>query len=86
MIALKTDPIWPAINAFGLPCPPFNLDSAFDVRDISFTETQKLGILNSAHDTEAEILIDLDQQKFKTALTAQFELWQQREEARFLRG
>jgi len=34
MIALKNDPIWRAINYFGLPYAPFHFNSGMDVRDI----------------------------------------------------
>jgi hypothetical protein len=45
MIALKTDPIWEAISAFGLPYPPFDFGSGMWVRDIDALETQELGLL-----------------------------------------
>ncbi len=45
MIALKNDPIWEEISAFGLPYPPFDFNSGMDIRDISRQEAEQLGIL-----------------------------------------
>lgn len=45
MIALKTDPIWIALNRFGVPYPPFDFNSGMGVRDISRREALALGIM-----------------------------------------
>jgi len=45
MIALKNDPIWTEISAFGLPYPPFDFGSGMDVRDIDRDEAVALGLL-----------------------------------------
>jgi hypothetical protein len=45
MIALKNDPIWKAISAFGLPYPPFDFNSGMDVEDVSREEAVDLGLI-----------------------------------------
>lgn len=45
MIALKNDPIWIEISAFGLPYPPFDFNSGMDVRDIDREEAVSLGLI-----------------------------------------
>lgn len=46
MIALKDDPIWTEISAFGLPYPPFDFGSGMWVRDIDRAEAESLGLIN----------------------------------------
>jgi tetratricopeptide (TPR) repeat protein len=45
MIALKNDPIWETISAFGLPFPPFAFQSGMGVRDIERGEAIELGLI-----------------------------------------
>ncbi|MEY4428817.1 MAG: hypothetical protein RLZZ182_1506, partial [Pseudomonadota bacterium] len=45
MIALKADPIWEAISAFGVPYPPFDYGSGMWVRDIDRDEAVALGLI-----------------------------------------
>lgn len=45
MIALKNDPIWSAISAFGNPFPPFDFRSGMWTRDVSREEAIALGLL-----------------------------------------
>ena len=45
MIALKDDPIWVKISAFGNPFPPFDFGSGMGVRNISREEALELGVL-----------------------------------------
>lgn len=45
MIALKSDPVWCAISAFGLPYPPFDFNSGMWVRDVDRNEAETLGLL-----------------------------------------
>lgn len=45
MIALKEDPIWIAISAFGHPYPPFNFNSGMGLEDVSYDEAVKLGVI-----------------------------------------
>lgn len=52
MIALKNDPIWTRISAFGLPYPPFDFGSGMDVQDIDRSEAEDLGLIAP----EAELL------------------------------
>lgn len=52
MIALKNDPIWVAISAFGLPYPPFDFGSGMDVRDVDREEAEAFGLI-SPHETVA---------------------------------
>ncbi|MBI4027886.1 MAG: hypothetical protein HY360_23075 [Verrucomicrobia bacterium] len=47
MIALKNDPIWTEISAFGLPYAPFDFNSGMDVMDVSRDEAIELGVLDS---------------------------------------
>jgi hypothetical protein len=46
MIALKNDPIWEEISAFGLPYAPFDFNSGMDVRDIDRDEAESLGLID----------------------------------------
>lgn len=52
MIALKNDPIWTEISAFGLPYPPFDFNSGMDVRDVDRGEAIALGLID--RDTKIE--------------------------------
>lgn len=45
MIALKEDPIWIAISAFGHPYPPFDFNSGMGLEDVSYDEAVKLGVI-----------------------------------------
>ena len=45
MIALKDDPIWEAISAFGLPYAPFDFNSGMDLEDVDRDECERLGLL-----------------------------------------
>lgn len=45
MIALKNEPIWTQISAFGIPYPPFDFNSGMDVRDIDRDEAEELGLI-----------------------------------------
>jgi len=46
MIALKSDPIWEQISAFGTPYPPFDYNSGMWVRDVDRGEAIELGLLD----------------------------------------
>lgn len=50
MIALKNDPIWTKISAFGTPYPPFDFNSGMDVEDVDRDEAIELGLID--RDTE----------------------------------
>lgn len=45
MIALKTDPIWSRISAFGTPYPPFDWGSGMGVEDVGRGECLDLGVI-----------------------------------------
>lgn len=45
MVALKGDPIWTTISAFGNPYPPFDYNSGMGLRDLSRKEAVALGII-----------------------------------------
>jgi len=45
MIALKDDPIWETISAFGLPFSPFDFHSGMEVRDVPRQAAVELGII-----------------------------------------
>lgn len=45
MIALKSDPIWSAISAFGVPWPPYDFNSGMWVRDVDRARAEELGLL-----------------------------------------
>lgn len=53
MIALKTDPIWANISAFGTPWPPFDFNSGMGVEDIDFDAAVELGVI--AEDAEIQV-------------------------------
>jgi hypothetical protein len=46
MIALKNDPIWTELSAFGLPYPPFDFNSGMWVRDVDRDEAVQLGLID----------------------------------------
>lgn len=48
MVALKTDPIWVAINRFGVPWPPFDFGSGMGLREVDRTEAEDLGLIAPA--------------------------------------
>jgi hypothetical protein len=45
MIALKSDPVWSRISAFGTPFPPYDFGSGMGVRDIPRDEAESLGLI-----------------------------------------
>jgi len=45
MIALKDDPIWETVSAFGLPFRPFDFLSGMDIRDIKRSEATELDLI-----------------------------------------
>jgi hypothetical protein len=45
MVALKSDPIWERISAFGVPWPPFDFNSRMWVRDVGRREAEELGVI-----------------------------------------
>lgn len=45
MIALKSDPVWSRISAFGTPFPPYDFGSGMGVRDIDREESESLGLI-----------------------------------------
>lgn len=47
MIALKSDPIWTAISAFGQPHPPYNYRSGMWVRPVGRADALKFGLLKA---------------------------------------
>jgi hypothetical protein len=49
MIALKNDPIWEEISAFGLPYAPFDYNSGMDLRDVDYDEAVELGVIEEGY-------------------------------------
>jgi hypothetical protein len=47
LVALKTDPGWRALSAFGLPYPPFDYGSTRDVEEVDRAEAEALGLIAS---------------------------------------
>lgn len=45
MVALKSDPIWEKISAFGVPWPPFDYNSGMWVRDVDRARAEELGVI-----------------------------------------
>lgn len=54
MIALKDDPIWVEISAFGLPYPPFDFRSGMDVRDVNREEAEQFGLITPEERVEPQ--------------------------------
>lgn len=54
MIALKNDPVWVEISAFGNPYPPFDFNSGMGVRDVDRDTAVRLGLIGE----EEEITVD----------------------------
>ncbi len=59
MIALRDDTVWTRISAFGLPFPPFDLDSGMDLSVVPRNEAEKLGLLSPNEQVEP-VLVDLN--------------------------
>ncbi len=58
MVALKNDPIWFAISAFGMPFAPFDLNSWMDIRDVDRGECIELGLLSAYQDIGPPLSIE----------------------------
>lgn len=54
MIALKNDPIWEEISAFGLPYAPFDYNSGMDLKDVSRDECVDIGLISEDETEEPE--------------------------------
>jgi hypothetical protein len=54
MIALKDDPIWEKISAFGLPYAPFDYNSGMDLGDVSHDEAVELGIIDDDYEPKSQ--------------------------------
>lgn len=52
MVALKTDPIWENISAFGTPWPPFDWGSGMGLRDVSRQEAVAIGLIEATERLE----------------------------------
>jgi len=52
MVALKTDPIWENISAFGTPWPPFDWGSGMGLRDVSRKEAVMHGLIEATERIE----------------------------------
>jgi len=52
MIALKNEPIWTDISAFGLPYPPFDFGSGMGIADVDRDEAMALGLID--RDTQVQ--------------------------------
>lgn len=48
MIALKTDRVWTALSAFGLPYPPFDWREGMGVFDVGRREAVRLGVVTDS--------------------------------------
>jgi hypothetical protein len=47
MIALKNDPVWVGISAFGTPFPPFDFGSGMGVADVERADAVALGVISA---------------------------------------
>jgi hypothetical protein len=56
MIALKDDPIWTDISAFGLPYAPFDYNSGMDLKDVDHDEAVELGIIDDDYEPTSQNL------------------------------
>lgn len=54
MVALKSDPVWAAISAFGTPWPPFDFGSGMGIEDVSREEAESLGVLPAGQKVEPQ--------------------------------
>ena len=53
MIALKSDPIWRKISAFGRPWPPFDFGSGMGLDDVSIDEAIDFGLMREGDKIES---------------------------------
>lgn len=45
MVALKWDPVWCRISAFGVPVAPFQVGSGYDLEDVDRDEAESFGLI-----------------------------------------
>lgn len=62
MIALKTDPIWVALNRFGVPYPPFDFNSGMGVKNISRRECIEIGLIEKDYKPDRDPVEDFNAQ------------------------
>jgi hypothetical protein len=55
MVALKTDPVWAKISAFGVPWPPFDFNSGMGLDDIDRDEAESLGLVKPGQRLEPSV-------------------------------
>ncbi|MGN1360349.1 MAG: hypothetical protein ACI4X9_07875 [Kiritimatiellia bacterium] len=60
MIALKGDPVWTRISAFGNPWPPFDFNSGMGIEDITRQEAIRLGVIAPDQEPPQPKLEDLN--------------------------
>jgi hypothetical protein len=53
MIALRNDPIWPALNRFGVPWKPFDWGSGMGTRNVGRREALALGVIKAGDPPQA---------------------------------
>ncbi len=58
MIARKDDPIWTRISRFGAPYPPFDFNSGMDIRDVSRSDAEDLGVIEPEEEAPTPRPID----------------------------
>jgi len=61
MIALRDDPIWITISAFGLPFPPFDFNSGMMTKPVSREEAVELGVIQIDHTIQPAALSASDE-------------------------
>ena len=72
MIALKDDPVWTKISAFGNPFPPFDFGSGMGVRGIKRSEAVRLGLI-TAEEVKTKVKILEEKRETPGAFNANLE-------------
>ena len=68
MVALKWDPVWWKISAFGLPVAPFQIGSGYDLEDVDRDDAEKFGLMKRRERPPAlKITVDLAELKTRIA-------------------
>jgi hypothetical protein len=68
MVALKWDQVWRRISFLGVPVPPFQLGSRYDLEDVDRDEAESFGLIKPG-ERPPLIKIELDEADLKTRIS-----------------
>ncbi|HWQ93210.1 MAG TPA: hypothetical protein VN673_16165 [Clostridia bacterium] len=76
MAALKTDPIWKHLSAFGLPWPPFEVGSRAGVANLIHSEAVRIGLLRSEFSPATRQSFKINLCEFRHRLSSSLKRWE----------